>query len=203
MNNEDRELEAKFALTSLEKLTRKLVALGARVVQPRVLETNLRFDTPQRKLLADHRVLRLRKDERVRLTYKGPAQAGQEVGVRQEIEFEVDDFEAARRFFEALGYDVVMVYEKYRTTYALGEVEVMLDEMPYGLFAEIEGATADQIHRAALQLGLNWDARAAVSYQELFFRLRDAFNLPVKYLTFDEFQPYTFTPADFGLKPAD
>lgn len=203
MNSADREMEVKFALTSLAKLENALIENGARLVHPRVLETNLRFDTPKRTLMAEHRVLRLRQDEKVRLTYKGPSQAGLEVGLRQEIEFEIGDFEAARRFFEALGYVVIMVYEKYRTTYVLGDVEVMLDEMPYGVFAEIEGSEAEQIRQAALQLGLNWEARAAVSYQELFFRLRKAFQLPVENLTFAEFAPYTFTPADFDLVAAN
>ena len=44
------------------------------------------------------------------------------------------DFEAARRLLEALGYRLTVMYEKYRTTYHLRHLIVVLDEMPYGEF---------------------------------------------------------------------
>lgn len=40
---------------------------------------------------------------------------------------------------QELGYVVSEVYEKYRTTYKLNVLQITLDEMPYGMFVEIEG----------------------------------------------------------------
>ena len=139
MNQNQQEIEAKFFINDLGRLQELLVRHGAECVQERVFEINLRFDTPDRQLSRGQRVLRLRRDQHSRLTYKGPADPNQSIAVRTEIEFRVSDFEAARNFLEALGYQVIVHYEKYRTSYRLNDVELMLDEMPYGTFAEIEG----------------------------------------------------------------
>ena len=40
---------------------------------------------------------------------------------------------------ETLGYRPIAVYEKKRQTWLLGAVEVVIDELPFGLFMEIEG----------------------------------------------------------------
>jgi adenylate cyclase class 2 len=168
----EQEVEAKFPVRSLETVRKRLEQAGAVLEAPRVHEVNLRFDTPEGTLTRERRVLRLRRDSRAVLTYKGAAQPGQEVSVRQEIEVEVSDFEAARRLLEALGYRVSTMYEKYRTTYRLMDAHVVLDEMPFGNFVEIEGENAEKIHAIASVLGLRWEARVAESYLGLFERVR-------------------------------
>jgi len=123
------------------------------------LETNLRFDTPNGQLARSRQVLRLRQDADARLTYKGPAQPGEEVSIRKEIEFTVGNFDAARHFLEALGYQVSVTYEKYRTTYQMDIVEVVLDELPYGKLRRDRGPDAKAVQVAALLLKLDWQAR--------------------------------------------
>jgi adenylate cyclase class 2 len=139
MLKSDQELEVKFYLPDLPALRARLETAGAQLVQPRVHEINLRFDTPSGDLTRSYRVLRLRQDTEARLTYKGPGELVDGVRSRQELEFTVSDFGTARHFLEALGYEVSVMYEKYRATYTLRGVLVTLDEMPYGYFAEIEG----------------------------------------------------------------
>jgi adenylate cyclase class 2 len=142
MAQDNQEQEAKFFLTRLPALEVRLKDAGARLKHARVFESNLRFDLPDGSLTRQRQVLRLRQDERIRLTYKGPMEAGREVSARTEIEVEVSSFDNTRVLLEALGYRVSVMYEKYRTTYDLGSCEVTLDEMPYGDFAEIEGPGA-------------------------------------------------------------
>ncbi len=198
----NQEQEVKFYVTSLAGLQEKLRQAGARLKQGRVFEANLRFDTPSGELSRAARVLRLRRDERVRLTYKGPSDYGQGISDRKEIEFEASSFENAQAFLEALGYVVSVRYEKYRTTYLLGAAEVTLDELPYGDFAEIEAPGVEAIQGAAASLGLNWAARCAESYLALFGRLVGGQKLSARHLTFEEVQK-KFPPEAFGYKPAD
>lgn len=203
MNLSEREIEAKFPVRSLEGMHRKLEQAGAVLEAPRVHEVNLRFDTPDGLLTRERRVLRLRRDTRAVLTYKGAAQTGQEVSVRQEIEVEVSDFESARHLLEALGYRVSILYEKYRTTYQLGGAHVVLDEMPFGNFVEIEGENAEQIHQIARLLCLRWEARVAESYLGLFERVRQAYGLPPTHLTFDALRDVKVEFSKIGLQEAD
>jgi adenylate cyclase class 2 len=196
------ETEAKFFLARLSELERRLLALQPRLVQARSHELNLRFDTAQGDFTQAGRVLRLRQDSAVQLTYKDPGRIKSGALSRREIEFTVSDFDSARDLLLALDYQVVFVYEKYRTTYALEAVEVMLDELPYGDFVEIEGEFT-ALRPAAERLGLNWAATVPRSYHDLFQQLRTRRDLPFRDLTFDNFAGVTLTPADLGLRPAD
>ena len=135
----DHELEAKFCILRPQAIEERLQSLGAHLLHPRTFESNLRFDTPGLDLSRDKRLLRLRQDHTTRLTYKGPTRQDHGLSSRQEIEMDVSDFGTAQRILEALGYQVVVIYEKYRTTYELDHAHVTIDEMPYGIFVEIEG----------------------------------------------------------------
>ena len=195
------EQEAKFYIANLPVLENRLKALEARLKSPRVFESNLRFDFPDRRLTGKRQVLRLRQDERARLTFKGPTDPAQEVSSRPEIEFEVGSFANARALLEALGYEVSVMYEKYRTSYELNGCEVTLDEMPYGTFAEIEGPNVTAIRGVANLLGLKWAARSRESYLMLFERLRQG-GLTARNLSFSEVSG-PFPPEALGLAAAD
>jgi adenylate cyclase class 2 len=199
----EQELEVKFYLRDLPGLARRLEALGARLVQARIYEKNLRFDDPQGSLSGSGQVLRLRQDVRSILTYKGTGRVEGDVNVRQEVEFAVSDFTAAWHFLEALGYQVVVSYEKYRTTYDLDDVHVVLDEMPFGHFAEIEGPSSASIQVAAARLELDWPRHSNDTYMGLFQRVRTSRQLSFRDLSFDNFAGITVAPADLGLSPAD
>jgi adenylate cyclase class 2 len=202
-----RETEAKFYVHDLNKIRLRLEELGARLLQERVLETNIRFDLPGAPLRGQGRVLRLRRDTVVRFTYKSASTNQDGVLSREEIEFTVGDFEQAKRFLEALGYEKLVYYEKYRTTYALqpseGSIYIMLDELPYGNFVEIEGETVESIRLLAGRLGLLWDRAIAASYSTLFDRARLSLNQSLKDLSFAEFKDVNVSATDLGVQAAD
>lgn len=197
------ETEVKFYVRDLNRLKARLEKLGARQVQERVLETNLRFDLPDGRFRLEGRVLRLRRDTEVRLTYKSASKKEQGILSREEIEFVVEDFEKAKQFLEALGYQKLAYYEKYRTTYDLNQTHIMLDELPYGDFVEIEGEAARSIHAVADQLNLNWEAAAATSYVALFERVRKALKLSFQDISFANFDGINVDATHLGARAAD
>ena len=203
MSASGQETEAKFYVRDLSRIRSRLDELGARLIQERVFETNIRFDLPGSPLRAEGRVLRLRRDTDVRLTYKSASKNQDGVLSREEIEFTVQDFEIARRFLEAIGYQKLVYYEKYRTTYALTEALIMLDELPYGNFVEIEGETVESIRTIASQLGLHWDHAIAASYNALFDRARRNLNVSMQDLSFSEFKNIKVLASDLGVDGAD
>ncbi len=206
------EIEAKYYVRDLKKIEMCLRELGADLIQPRVLETNIRFDLPDASLRSEGRVLRLRQDTETRLTYKGPSTRKQGVSHRAEIEFVVEDFEKAKLFLEALGYQKLLQYDKYRTIYSLdsdntlletGNCHIMLDELPYGNFVEIEGADVTAIHALSKKLKLDLKAAITASYSALFDRLRHTQGLPLMDLTFSNFEAVKVSPEDLQVQPAD
>ena len=197
------EMEVKFFLNDLSSFEQRLRSIGASLVQPRTFETNLRFDTPDLSLTKVHRVLRLRQDQGIYLTYKGPMEPNKAVAIRQEIEIEVSDFKSTQALLEALGYHVNVQYEKWRTKYRLDNMEIALDEMPFGHFTEIEGDDASRIERMALTLALAWPLRVTDSYMMLFDRVKQNKHLELHDLTFADFKGLKVRPEELGVKPAD
>ena len=187
-NDQFQETEIKFLIKNRSAFEKRVKAVGAVLQQERIHELNLRFDTPDQRLTKQFQVLRLRQDQAAHLTFKGPSDPSSEVSVRQEIEFEVSNPASARQLLEALGYQVTIVYEKYRSTYILGNTEIMIDELPYGNFVEIEGQDLPTIKNIANDLKLVWEDRIKLSYLVIFYRLKEKFNLVASNLCFSEFK---------------
>ncbi len=197
------EQEAKFWIDDLKGLESRLKELGAVLVQERTHELNLRFDTPNRQLSGSFKVLRLRQDRRCRLTYKGPGDPGRSISAREEIEVEVSNLQTTWEILEALGYQVMVTYEKYRTAYLFNDAEISLDEMPFGSFSEIEGLNEENIRDTAVKLGLDWEAHSSLSYLTIFSTLKDRFSLSMNDLTFESFQGVAVSLSEIGLVKAD
>ncbi len=198
----DQELEVKFYLSRQEEMKQKLAITG-KLEAPRVHEVNLRLDTPRRDLAGNGSILRLRKDRSARVTYKGSGRIEGGATLRQELEVTVSDFDTAQHLLEALGFQVVLMYEKYRTTYRVGEVEVDLDELPMGDFIELEGPNAESIQRTAGQLGLDWERRILDSYTVLFEHARQNLGLAFRDLSFADFHEVRVTAEALGVLAGD
>ena len=181
-----RETEVKLYTPNLAMVRMALEANGATLLKPRVFERNLRYDSADGALIASGIVLRLRQDEGVTFTYKDGGSIERGIVSRFEAEVEVSDFDTLDLILRRLGYRVALVYEKYRRTYELGGAEVVLDELPYGNFTEIE-ADAAMIERVVDLLGLTGARRMSASYTDIYLKLRERLDLDVEDCTFDEF----------------
>jgi len=199
----DREIEVKFLLRDPAPLLRKIAELGLTCVQERVYEKNLRFDLPDVRLFSRKQVLRLRQDNQSRLTFKGPGVLEEDVLLRKEIEVVVSDFEGTKRLLEALGYQVVMMYEKYRANYQMDNLVISVDEMPFGLFVELEGESPAQLRQAAGIFGFDWDARINLSYSALLNAFNQNTGRKFRDLSFENFSDLKVNPNDLGLRFAD
>ena len=198
MNPENIEREVKFLVDGFEPIETILKDLGANITQPRTYEINYRFDTEDRSLEKEKKILRLRQDTKSRLTFKGSGEIRNGIHARHEVEVTVSDLEDTKHILETLGYHDSMVYEKYRTTYQLVDTEIMLDEMPFGFFVEFEGHNPGEIQNLAENCGLDWDARILISYGELFDNLKTNLDLIFRDLTFENFKGIQIAPVDFA-----
>ncbi|MCC7451809.1 MAG: class IV adenylate cyclase [Anaerolineae bacterium] len=193
------ESEAKIKVDDLAAIEQKLRDLDAELKAERVYERNVRYEDAGNTFTPAARVLRLRQDTRVRLTYKEPHDsANEKVWARTELEVTVSDFDTMDLLLQKLGYHPAWIYEKYRTTYERHGCEVVLDELPFGPFVEVEGE-ADAIERVLAELGLQDAARSTESYSDLFFRVKDQLKLAFRDLTFDNFRSI-IVPANLFVR---
>jgi adenylate cyclase, class 2 len=163
------ETEIKLRAESPEAARQALTAIGAVLESVRHLEDNLVFDDDRSSLRERGGLLRLRETphENV-LTYKGPANTSDGVRHRTELEVIVSDAGITRRMLEGLGFRVRFRYQKYREAYAWKDLEIVVDETPFGTFFELEGEPRS-IHDAAAALGYGRDDYITDSYAALFF----------------------------------
>lgn len=197
------ETEGKWLVQDLPALERKIISLGAACLQQRTYENNLRFDTTGRELSSQYKVLRLRQDTQARFTFKSPHTVENGIRSNVEIEFTVGDAAAAQDFLEALGYEMYFQYEKYRAVYLLEGCQLMLDELPYGDFIEIEGDSPAVIIALAQRLGLAPATSSPLNYAGLFDSYCQRTGKSFQHLTFENFTGFSVEPADLGLVYAD
>jgi adenylate cyclase class 2 len=190
------ETEVKLYVPHLEWVQVQLERSGAKLTAPRVYERNVRYENAAKSLTANGIVVRLRQDTRARLTYKEGGSAQDGIVSRTELEVEVSDFDTMQTILDKLGYHPHLVYEKYRTTYELDGAEIVLDEMPYGNFVEIEGESA-QIEKVVQRLGLGNTPRMAGSYTALFERVKSRLGLTFDHLTFKNFKGISVPESAF------
>lgn len=203
MNTNNQEIEVKFLISNLSALLEKLQNLGALELRPRVLETNLRFDTLDKKLSERAQVLRLRQDDQAILTFKSPGEIIEGVISRTELEVVVSNFQITRAILEALGFQVYMTYEKYRQNFQLNNLVASVDEMPYGNFIELEGSSPEHVRLTAALLGLDWEQRINLSYTALLGLFNQKTGRAFRDLSFEVFAGTNVMPEDLGLSFAD
>lgn len=201
-NNHNLEIEVKLFQPDLAIVAQRLEQLGAALTAPRIYERNVRFDTVDSALARADEVLRLRQDTRIRLTFKGAAEAAPNtaqngIRARFEAELEVSDFDQMALILGRLGYHPVMIYEKYRTTYLIDGVEVVLDEMPYGNFVELEGESVEAIEAVITRLDLHETPRYSASYVLLFEFVKQNLTLTFTDLTFANFETIVVPKSAF------
>jgi adenylate cyclase, class 2 len=179
MAKSSRENEIKLAFPSPALAIATLLQAGARQTGGRDFEDNVLFDLPGRPLSQRGRLLRLRRvGERAVLTFKAPVEGDHRHKVKTEHETAVADPDATLRILSGLGFEPVYRYQKFRSTFRLGEVEAVVDETPLGTFVELEGSP-EEVDRAATAIGATPAQYIVATYRELHERDAATRGVPV------------------------
>jgi adenylate cyclase class 2 len=183
------EQETKFFLGSVAALRERLKIPGLEQYQPRMHEANIRFDTPDGLLTRQGKVLRLRQAARCILTYKQPEVPGAHPPARRHLETEVvvDDLDRTAHLLSGLGFHPIVQYEKFREVFRMQSTLVMVDQLPFGDFLELEGPDIAQLRDMARRLNLDWSGALQASYMGIFLTLKKIYHLNFLEATFDHF----------------
>jgi adenylate cyclase class 2 len=147
------EIEKKYRLTRVQKqnVLRRLKEVRAKHASDE-FEENILYGG--RAVDLGRAVLRLRRvGERAILTFKRRVPTGSFVKQQQEEETEVSDADALDAILQSLGLVPVLVYEKRRSSWRLGKAEIVVDDLPFGLFMEIE-ASEKEIEQVEQKLAI-------------------------------------------------
>ena len=160
------EIEVKFKISDPEEIRKKLKKMGA-ISKGSVNEKNITFDDPERDFGNDVKMLRVRDDGKVTITYKGKPKEGK-FKKRREIEILSDNYEASVELIKSLGFKPAWSYQKIREGWLLGETYITIDKLPQmGYWMEIEG-TEEEIDSVIQSLGFNPDEGTSKTYKRIF-----------------------------------
>ncbi|MGH9875685.1 MAG: class IV adenylate cyclase [Pyrinomonadaceae bacterium] len=139
------EIEKKYRLTTKqrEEVLLHLPKIGAKRKGEDFEENTLYIGGALDQGRSVLRLRRLNKDSSAILTYKQRFPVRSDIKHQREDETRVDDPDAMELILDALGFTPGLIYEKRRETWSLGKTEIVIDELPFGLFMEIEGAEQD------------------------------------------------------------
>ncbi len=161
------EIEIKFKVEDPIKICNLLVRCGAKQY-PKEREVDFSFDTYDRLLSRQAKLLRLRKtDKETLLTFKGPIIASR-FKKREEINIRLDDFKRTQDLLNQIGFVGSFTKEKIRQRFSLKDTEVYLDRLPFiGYYLEIEGRDKN-ILNLSKRLKLDMTEAIKESYNQLF-----------------------------------
>lgn len=186
------ETELKFFISDPVGLREKLADTGAICTGKKVFEHNIRYETPDDRLVKKRCLLRLRKDRDVTLTFKAPPRHSDPgFKVYRELEVRVDDFSTMDAILAELGFSARQIYQKWRETWEIHATIICVDTMPIGTFLEIEGAP-EAILEAMKTLGFRWENRIRTNYLSIFETLRNAKCWSFTDMTFENFRELAF-----------
>ena len=182
------ETEIKFRVESVDALAAKLRQAGFREQTPRTFESNVLFDTPDRRMRARTEILRIRNYggkwvvTHKRLPDVGPGEDAHKH--RIETETEVADGSVLTEVFLSIGLLAAFRYEKWRSEWTDGDGHCVIDETPIGNYAELEGEP-EWIDRTAARLGVERSEYVTLSYGRLFEQWCAEHHCPANDLTFE------------------
>ena len=148
------EIEKKYRLTKKDRraLEKRMRELG---YEPKPIEFEENTIYGGGRLNFGGCALRLRRingNERAYLTFKRRLPGKSPIKHQEEHEVTVADPDGLDWILNSLEFRPALVYEKRRTRWKVGAAKVVIDELPFGLFMEIE-ASVKEIKRVERLIG--------------------------------------------------
>lgn len=185
------EREVKYSVTNPTELINKLKSQNA-IFSGYHLEKTIRVDKQNWKLSSKGTYIRLRTGFKNTLTLKKGRVKGSEVSERLEIEVEIDDVDLCHKLLQEMGLIESLVMEKYRMIWNINDTIITIDELPFGVYAEIEGSIQN-IKIISDLLGFDYDEKIIVTYWEIYKEIMETKKI-------QHYDPNILFPDDYVSK---
>ena len=163
------EKEVKFKVTDVNRLIKKLKDSNAKFIGMAEEKTS-RYDDKDDSYRKRKLFFRLRSGLDNVITLKEDVINDKEttkIAKKVETETTIGDLDKLTYILKKLGLEEKKTMVKYRMKWTLNNTEVTVDELPFGIYAEIEGECEDILETAKI-LDFNLNDKILVTYWELF-----------------------------------
>ncbi|MDO4612312.1 MAG: class IV adenylate cyclase [Candidatus Saccharibacteria bacterium] len=165
------EIEAAFLDINKDALRKKIKEQGGKLILEETLMRRVVFDTGKPNSFA-----RVRDEgDKITMTYKNVGDLT--LSGTKEICFNVDNYDKAIAFIEALGLKGKANQETLRENWELNDVEISIDTWPWlPTFVELEGPTEEAVKNVAEKLDLDMKDAHYGSVDETYKQYYDIEN---------------------------
>ena len=155
------EIEIKFKIKKIDDVRKKLLDLGGIFKKPYKQTTYGFFSDNSIEKGIFPRI----RDEhgKIVLTVKVRSQKKTNYFERKEYSVKISNVEEGVDIMKSLGYNQIRVFKKVREEWGFKDVEVVLDELYFGVYIEIEGQK-EKIEEMVKKLGFENKERITKAY---------------------------------------
>lgn len=158
-----KEIEVKILDINPSSIEEKLLKLGAEKKFSGLVGVRY-FDKNDGEIRKKGDLLRVRQfgDDQTEICYKTNKHVEDGFKVCDEYHLTGTNFKESIKLFEQLGFSVTCSYEKKRTTFIYGDLEIVIDEYPkVPPFIEIEGTDKGAVEKLIATLDLSENERSS------------------------------------------
>lgn len=184
--------EVKFELKDNEDIIRKLRKKRA-VLIGGFKEKTTRYDDENGNYEKDGKFIRVRSGLKNIISFKEKLDDSKDDTIlkRNDIEVEIGDISKMQYILEVMGLKKTFTMEKYRLKWKFEDVDLNVDELPFGLFLEIHGEE-EQIAKVMEELELARENIVPGTYWDIFEKYKRSNNIEdsIKNIEFEEGYAY-------------
>lgn len=189
------EIEGKWLNVDVVEFRKKLIEVGAELVEDERLMTRQVFDFPDKRLSKINGWVRLRNEsDKITLSYK--QLNDRSIDGTKEVTVVVNDYDETVSFLEAVGLVSKSTQETKRESWKIGNTEIEIDTWPWiPSFVEIEAENEMKLRETAELLGFDYEQVLHGSVETAYQAVFDVSEEEI-----DEWKEIKFMPVPDWLK---
>ena len=165
------EKQVKYKINNFDYISKRLVEIEAIFIGG-FMEKTIRYDNDNLKCSDNGIFIRTKSGMKNVLTLKEiPTDSSNSSFERITTEVEVDNINKIGYILEKIGLTKKFIMEKYRLFFKYDNVDILIDELPFGIYLEIKGED-NEINRVTKMLNIDEADLIKMTYWDIYDKIK-------------------------------
>lgn len=165
------EKQVKYKINNFDYISKRLIEIEAIFIGG-FMEKTIRYDNDDLKYSNNGIFIRTKSGMKNVLTLKEiPTDSSNTSFERITTEIEVDNINKIGYILEKIGLTKKFIMEKYRLFFKYDNVDILIDELPFGIYLEIKGED-NEINRVTKMLNIDEADLIKMTYWDIYDKIK-------------------------------
>ena len=165
------EKQVKYKINNFDYISKRLIEIEAIFIGG-FMEKTIRYDNDDLKCSNNGIFIRTKSGMKNVLTLKEiPTDSSNTSFERITTEVEVDNINKIGYILEKIGLTKKFIMEKYRLFFKYDNVDILIDELPFGIYLEIKGED-NEINRITKMLNIDETDLIKMTYWDIYDKIK-------------------------------